>query len=108
MAFQPSASRAPAASSNAQNDAWKAQGFLNLYLPGPDGKQLKLGAIPLKESNVRGVNEKKMLAWLNEDPSRVSIILSKLTIEYRPVVETESAGFDMSVTPAPAPTDKPF
>ena len=32
------------------NESWKAQGFLNLYLPGKDGSKRKLGAIPLKES----------------------------------------------------------
>ena len=96
MAFNPSAQRAVSPAVTGANTDWKAQGFLNLYLPDPSGKKIKLGAIPLKESNVRGINEKKMLAWLNEDPSRVSVILAKLTIEYRPVDEAESVGFDMS------------
>lgn len=44
MAFQ---NTAPAA----QPDSWKAQGFINLYLPAKDGgKRRKLGAIPLKDS----------------------------------------------------------
>jgi len=34
----------------ANSDSWKAQGFLNLYLPSKNGQRKKLGAIPLKES----------------------------------------------------------
>lgn len=76
-----------------QDDSWKAQGFLNLYLPGKDGVRRKLGAIPLKESKS---NEKAMLAWLNEDASRVAMILAKLEIEYKPATpESEGHGFDL-------------
>lgn len=75
---------------NTQNDSWKAQGFLNLYLPSKDGKRKKLGAIPLKESKA---SEKALLAWLNEDPSRVANILAKLEIEYQSA--TEGNGFDL-------------
>ncbi len=75
-----------------QNDSWKAQGFLNLYLPTKDGKRTKLGAIPLKESKA---NEKAMLAWLNEDPTRVATILSKLVIEYKSATPAEGSGFDL-------------
>lgn len=75
------------------DDSWKAQGFLNLYLPGKDGVRRKLGAIPLKESKA---NEKAMLAWLNEDASRVAMILAKLEIEYKPATaEAEGHGFDL-------------
>jgi hypothetical protein len=89
MAFQPNA----AAASNSQtNEAWKAQGFLNLYLPSKDGKRIKLGAIPLKE---RKSNEKKLLDWLNEDPSNAEVLLSKMEIEYRSATQTEGAGFDL-------------
>lgn len=75
---------------NQANDSWKAQGFLNLYLPGLNGQRKKLGAIPLKESKH---NEKKLLAWLNEDPARVQVILSKLEIEYQSATPADAAGF---------------
>lgn len=40
------------AASAAQNDSWKAQAFLNLYLPKKDGGKTKIGkGIPLKESS---------------------------------------------------------
>ena len=94
MAFNTGNTQSAAAPATQQNTDWKAQGFLNFYLP-MDGKRVKLGAIPLKESNARGVNEKKMLEWLNEDPSRVSKILAQLVIEFKPVETTESKGADL-------------
>lgn len=89
MAFQ--TNTAPVAAQS--NDQWKAQGFLNLYLPSKDGKRTKLGAIPLKDSKP---NEKAMMAWLNEDPSRVAQILAKLVVEYKSATPTEGSGFDLS------------
>ena len=80
----------PTPASNVQtNTNWKAQGFLNLYLPDKKGGRRKLGAIPLKDAKP---NEKELLAWLNEDPSRVEIIMSKLEMEYQPA-EAEGTGF---------------
>ena len=35
---------------NAQDDSWKAQAFINLYVPTPDGGRRKIGALALKES----------------------------------------------------------
>lgn len=76
-----------------QNDSWKAQGFLNFYLPSKDGgKRKKLGAIPLKEAKA---NEKHLLAWLNEDPTRVAHILAKLEIEFQSAVASDASGFDL-------------
>ena len=89
MAFNTNTAAAP----TQQNDNWKAQGFLNLYLPAKDGKRMKLGAIPLKESKA---SEKAMLAWLNEDPTRVAIILAKLEIEYKSATPADGSGFDLS------------
>lgn len=90
MAFTASVTNAVTAPSN---DNWKAQGFLNFYLPSKNGGRKKLGAIPLRES--KG-NEKALLAWLNEDPSRVAYILSKLEIEYQSALPADTAGFDLS------------
>lgn len=83
-----------AAASSQSNDNWKAQGFLNLYLPSKDGKggRRKLGAIPLKDAKPA---EKQLMAWLNEDPSRVSVIMAKLVIEYQAADGGSSSGFDI-------------
>jgi hypothetical protein len=80
-----------------ENDNWKAQGFLNLYLPTQDGKRRKLGSIPLKESKE---SEKHLLAWLNEDPSRVAVIMSKLILEYQAAEQAAGSGFDLSAPTA--------
>lgn len=95
MAFNSnaSASRNNNAGANSQNDSWKAQGFLNLYLPSKNGKRSKLGAIALHDSRT---SEAEMRAWLEEDPTRVEQILAKLIIEYRSSEPTEGSGFDLS------------
>jgi hypothetical protein len=90
MAFASSSAATQSASSN--NENWKAQGFLNFYLPAKNGQRRKLGAIPLKESKI---NEKQLLAWLNEDPSRVAQILSKLEIEYQSAAANDEHAFDL-------------
>jgi hypothetical protein len=73
------------------NEAWKAQGFLNFYLPSKEGgKRRKLGAIPLKMNKP---SEKTLLEWLNEDPKRAAKILAKLEIEYQSATPGEGAGF---------------
>ena len=90
MSFKPNAVQA--ANPNNNNETWKAQGFLNLYLPSKTGQRRKLGAIPLKESRS---SEKQLLAWLNEDPSRVAQILAKLEIEYQSALPADTAGFDL-------------
>ena len=88
MAFATS-SAAPAQPST-NNESWKAQGFLNFYLPAKNGHRRKLGTIPLKESKV---NEKQLLAWLNEDPSRVTQILAKLELEYQSAAPNDEHAF---------------
>ena len=86
MAFASSA-QTPASTSN---ENWKAQGFLNFYLPAKNGQRRKLGAIPLKDSKA---NEKQLRAWLEEDPSRVAQILAKLEIEYQSAASNDEHAF---------------
>lgn len=41
---------APASSNNGQDESWKAQAFLNVWINDPtSGKRIKIGAIPLRE-----------------------------------------------------------
>jgi hypothetical protein len=94
MSYRSNAVQTSSSSNNTSNDSWKAQGFLNLYLPSKDGaKRRKLGAIPLKSAKP---SEKLMLDWLNEDPTRVAAIMAKLIIEFQPAQASESTGFDLS------------
>ena len=90
MAFATSSAAQTTSTANAANENWKAQGFLNFYLPAKNGQRRKLGAIPLKESKA---NEKQLLAWLNEDPSRVTQILAKLEIEYQSADSNDEHAF---------------
>lgn len=81
-------------SNNTGNESWKAQAFLNLWLPSKDGgKRRKLGAIPLKASNA---SERLMIEWLTEDPTRVAAILSKLVIDFQIATADSKTGFDLS------------
>ena len=90
MAFATSSASVQSPAAAPTNENWKAQGFLNLYLPAKNGQRRKLGAIPLKESKA---NEKQLLAWLNEDPSRVTQILAKLEIEYQSAASNDEHAF---------------
>lgn len=80
------------AGTGTNNDQWKAQGFLNLYLPSRDGGRRKLGSIPLKQAKPA---EAQLLEWLNEDPSRIGQLLAKLELDYQPAEGRASSGFDL-------------
>jgi hypothetical protein len=85
-------------SNKGENDSWKAEGFLNFYLPTQDGGRRKLGSIPLKGNKQ---SEKDLLKWLNEDKERVAVIMAKLQLEYQAAEQAAGSGFDLS-DPAPA------
>ena len=57
------------------NDAWKAQGFINMYLPGSEpGKNTKFGAIPLKTADA---DDKAMFDWAKSGDTRECIQLQQ-------------------------------
>lgn len=91
---------APAARSfsrPAQDDSWKAQGFINISIARPDGTKAKLSAIPLKDSRV---SERNLRAWLEENPeANCATLLKALVIDYRPA-DGEGGGFDFSTLSA--------
>lgn len=78
--------------SNQRNENWRAQGFINFYLPSRQGGRRKLGAIPLKAAKA---GEKQLLDWLTEDPSRVSRIREDLVIEFNLAIPDDQSGFDL-------------
>jgi hypothetical protein len=84
-----------------KDTSWKAQGFLNLYLPAKNGGRKKLGAIPLKSSRP---HEAVLLEWLNGDPARAASLLTVLEIEYQSAEANPAAGFDLPIAEA-APVD---
>lgn len=67
---------------NAQaEDSWKAQAFLNVYLPKGDGSdtRVKVGAIPLKASKQL---EAAIIKRLTEDPESLQLMVNKLEYEF--------------------------
>ena len=92
MAFnqQSNAQRSNTTNSNAD---WKAQGYLNIYLPSKSTKTgwRKLVGVPLKDSVT---SEKDMRAWVEKNPEAAcNIILRSMRIEYQSA-DTSGSGFD--------------
>lgn len=90
MAFN--SSSAAAANNNAAN--WeKAVGFLNFSFPDSEGKLVKLGAIPMKESVA-------LQKWIHEllmaSPEQLPKLLAKLTVTYNSATPAGGkAGFSL-------------
>lgn len=77
------------------NDSWKAQGFLNFYLPTQDGGRRKVGAIPLKGNKP---SEKSLLEWLNADPeTNAQSLINAMTMEYQSATPGEGSNFALPV-----------
>ena len=75
------------------NDDWKADAFLNVFLPRRNGTRMKLGYFPLKENNI---DQAKLIAWIKEDPEgRLSALLDKLVIEFHEVANQNESDLDL-------------
>lgn len=73
MAFQ--------SNNNQNNDNWKAQAFLNFYLPKANGEgRHKIGAIPLKDARKYEAN---LIKRLSEDPEALKKMLGMLQIDFQ-------------------------
>lgn len=60
---------------------WKAQAFLNFYLPKANGEgRHKIGAIPLKDARKYDAN---LIKRLSEDPEAIAKMLSMLQIDFQ-------------------------
>lgn len=88
MAFNTAA--APASSNN--NDSWKAQAFINVYLPSKSGTRIKVGTLPLKESKGR---EAELIAWLKQDEENLAKLVNRLEFDFRLAADSEANGFDL-------------
>ena len=79
-------------SNNSGNADWKADAFLNLFLPRKDGSRMKLGFAALKMSQQ---DQAQLINWIKEDPeAHIEILKAKLVIEFKEVAEA-SAGLDL-------------
>ena len=74
------------------NGDWKADAFLNLFLPRKDGSRMKLGFCALKLSQA---DQGQLIQWIKEDPeAHLEILKQKLVIEFKEVSEA-SSGLDL-------------
>lgn len=91
MAFR-SNTATRATRSNAQDDSWKADGFVNIYLTRKNGERAKLGVITLRDSKE---NEAQLREWLESDPANIGKLAQKLVIDYRSAKAGPDSGFDL-------------
>ncbi len=88
MAFAQTAVTTPS-----NDTSWKAQGFLNFYLPADNGTKIKLGFIGLKESNE---NQKLLMDWLAADPKNVAEMMTKITVDYQSASQVGKPKFSLA------------
>lgn len=61
-------------------DKWKNDAFVNIYLPRADGTVAKLGSIGLKLTKS---SDKAVIEYLKADPSRLARLLATATVDFR-------------------------
>ena len=78
MAFNTAVS---SATSQPASDSWKAQAFLNFYLPRSNGEgRHKIGAIPLKDARNY---DAQLIKRLSEDPEAIAKLLDLLEVDFQ-------------------------
>lgn len=87
MAFTTGVKRNTAA---AENDSWKAQAFINLYLPTENGGKRKLISIPLKDAKAY---DSALIERMQQDGS-IEALKDALIIDFQLAdKEVKSVGF---------------
>lgn len=75
--------------SQQQDDSWKSQGFLNLYIPTKSGSRRKIGTVFLKESRA---TDKQLLDAFKADPeATMKKLMSVLELEFNSAEGSEDA-----------------
>ena len=82
------------ASAAKSDTSWKADGFINVFVPTANSQgRSKVGFIPLYKSKD---HERKLLEWLDADPSRIAKLTNNLTVNYveaDPIEGSDTVGF---------------
>ena len=74
------------------NDDWKADAFINCFLPRKDGSRMKVGFFALKESSQ---DQQQLIQWIKEDPEgHLEVLKQKLVLEFKELNQA-SAGLDL-------------
>jgi len=84
-----------------QNDSWKADAFLNVWVDVPGGKAIKLGAMSYKA----GRKVDSQLIEMLQKPGAVEALLKHIRLDFQVVADEEGKAnpFAFLTEPAPAP-----
>lgn len=69
------------------NTDWKADAFINIFLPRKDGSRMKLGFIALKGDHKE---QAKIIELLRKDPEALERLRSKLVLEFKDLTEVNA------------------
>ena len=81
------------AAAQANNDDWKAQAFLNVWLPTKGGGRRKVGAIPLKLSRAGDAQLIEFLTSGGEEALRT--LVNKLEFDFQLTGGNPDSAFDL-------------
>jgi hypothetical protein len=94
MAFNLNGTTENNSATDRANSNWKkSQGFINIFVPNVGGGRRKLGSIGLKADKPA---EAKLLAFLEEDPSRIGLLMARAEFDYQSAEGSEDSGFDLN------------
>lgn len=91
MAFQTGSASNVATINNGQNDNWKSDRFINIFVPSKDGSKRKLGSIALKKSRTR---DAALIERLDANPNDIEALKAVLTLTYESAEGSEDTHFD--------------
>lgn len=74
-----------------QNDSWKADRFINIWVPSKGGKATKLGTIGLKTSRPK---EAALITRLDANPNDIDALKEVLTLTYESAEGNASSEFE--------------
>lgn len=77
-----------AAPTNAQNEAWKADGYINFNFQLEDGSSFKIDALALKASRSKAME--KLVAFLDQNPDKVDQVINRCVVTYRSAKKNEA------------------
>lgn len=74
------------------NDDWKAQAFLNVWLPTKGGGRRKVGAIPLKTSRA---GDAQLIDFLSGGEDALRSLVNKLEFDFQLAGGNPDSAFDL-------------
>lgn len=77
------------------DDSWKAQGFLNVYVPTKGGGRKKLVGIPLREKNALEARILELAGSDDDKGTNLKKIIQALEFEFNPVQSQDEITNDL-------------